>query len=341
MLPAIFGLAGQTVSADERALFRASDPLGYILFARNIDSPAQVKALTDSLRDIAGRDDLAILIDQEGGRVARLQPPHWRIYPPAQCFAEAYAKDPQLAVEATTLNHEALGLELAQLGITVNCAPVLDVPQAGAHDIIGDRAFGHEPAMIAALGRAALEGLAKRGVVGVIKHIPGHGRAEADSHEALPTVNASADELNVDLSPFAALADAPMAMTAHICYPAWDAEACATLSSHIIQSIIRERIGFDGLLMSDDLDMKALNGSVPELAAAAIAAGCDVALNCWGRMADMQGIADKLPEASEVCRRRLAAALAQRQPVVIDSSTPAEVEMLCRRRDQLLSRAIA
>jgi len=314
VLPVIFGLAGSVLSAEERSLFQRTNPLGFILFGRNVENRDQLRALTDSLREVTGRDNLPILIDQEGGRVARLGPPEWLSWPPAETFAAAYNKDPDKACQAVRCNFEALGLELAEVGITVDCAPVLDVPQPGAHDIIGDRAFGTGIDSIVQLGAAALEGLAKAGIVGVIKHIPGHGRAAADSHLALPEVTASAEELATDLAPFKALAYAPMAMTAHIRYSAWDDVHCATLSATIIRSVIREQIGFDGLLMSDDLDMKALEGSIPELGLQAVQAGCDVALNCWGRFDDMCGLADLLPPASGDCRLRLEAAMEARTP---------------------------
>ena len=339
MLPAIFGLSGLELTDDERELFRASDPLGFILFARNIDSPTQVLALTDALRELSGRADLPILVDQEGGRVARLGPPHWRGWPPAREFADAFARDPERARVAALYNYQALALDLVALGITVDCAPVLDVPVPGAHDIIGDRAFGEDPATIATLGAALLEGFSRVGVVGVIKHIPGHGRSRADSHEALPRVSAPAQELQRDLQPFRALADAPMAMTAHIVYEAWDEQHCATLSPRIISDVIRGDIGFDGLLMSDDLDMKALAGPVPQRGAAALQAGCDVALNCWGRIDDMRGLAEVLPSASADCLRRLTSAMsiAAAAPDLRDIAD--QQQELLARRDALLEGA--
>jgi len=336
MLPAIFGLEGLQLSTRERDFFRACQPMGFILFGRNIESKPQVAALTASLRDTLGRDNVAILIDQEGGRVARLQAPHWPLFPPAAQFAAAWERDAEAAISATQLNFEALGLELAALGISVDCAPVLDIPQIGAHDVIGDRAFGHDPNVIARLGRAALDGLARAGVVGVIKHIPGHGRAVADSHHHLPRVTATEAQLAVDLAPFTALADAPMAMTAHILYEAWDQAHCATLSSTVIRSIIRERIGFNGLLMSDDLDMKALKGDVPARAAAAIQAGCDVVLNCWGNMVDMQGIAERLPEATLTMRHRLHSAMASVRGLAEDATGGQRQRALMADRDALL-----
>ena len=337
MLPAIFGLSGLELTDDERELFRSSDPLGFILFARNIDSPTQVLALTDALRELSGRADLPILVDQEGGRVARLGPPHWRGWPPAREFADAFARDPERARAAALCNYQALALDLVALGITVDCAPVLDVPVPGAHDIIGDRAFGEDPATIATLGAALLEGFSRVGVVGVIKHIPGHGRSRADSHEALPRVSAPAQELQRDLQPFRALADAPMAMTAHIVYEAWDEQHCATLSPRIIGDVIRGDIGFDGLLMSDDLDMKALAGPVPQRGAAALQAGCDVALNCWGRIDDMRGLAEVLPSASADCLRRLTSAMSIAAAAPDLRDIAAQQQELLARRDALLA----
>lgn len=337
MLPAIFGLSGPVLTADEIDLFKAVEPVGFILFARNIQNRQQLRALTDSLRELVGRDNLPILIDQEGGRVARLGPPEWQRWPEAELFARLHCVDPHKARRAAQANYEALGLDLAEVGINVNCAPVLDVVQPDAHDIIGDRAFGTDPIIIADLGQAVLNGLEAAGVVGVIKHIPGHGRAMADSHEDLPVVAASDDDLNLDLAPFIALSHAPMAMTAHILYTAWDPRHCATLSPAIIRGIIRERIGFDGLLMSDDLDMKALKGSVPELAHAAIESGCDVVLNCWGKMGDMRGIATRLPEATVECRRRLTESVAHLQPLGESANIQERQRELIAERDSLLA----
>ncbi len=331
MIPAIFGIQGHQLSQQEQGFFKETDPLGYILFGRNVDSRRQLRALTDALREISGRDDVPILIDQEGGRVARLSAPQWPGYPTAAALASAFAKQPELTVEAVRLNYTALGLDLAEVGISVNCAPVLDVPQAGAHDVIGDRAFGNSADQVARLGQAALDGLADAGIVGVIKHIPGHGRAGADSHHQLPVVDADDAELAIDIGPFKALAHAPMAMTAHVLYRAWDATQCATLSSTIIQKVIRQRIGFDGLLMSDDLDMKALVGSVSELAAQSLAAGCDVALNCWGDMAVMVEIAQQLGEAGDDCQRRLRHAMIHWQPQKIEGIAAHQSDCLASR----------
>lgn len=341
MLPAILGLAGTVLTDDERQFFREVNPAGYILFGRNIQNRQQVRALTDSLREISGASDIAILVDQEGGRVARLSAPEWPIYPAAAQFSRAYQIDPERACYALACNYEALALDLIEVGITVDCAPVLDVPVSGAHDVIGDRAFGTAPEVVAAMGAAVLEGMTKAGVIGVIKHIPGHGRAQVDSHASLPRVSASSAELAQDVAPFQQLAHAPMAMTAHITYDAWDAERCATLSPTVIHEVIREQIGFNGLLMSDDLDMKALSGSVPELAREALAAGCDVALNCWGKMDDMQGMAGLLPPASIITRERLADALSVLQPLPDLGAIAARQRSLVGERDAVLAALFA
>lgn len=305
MKPVIFGIAGESLSADERAFFRESAPAGYILFRRNCATREQLRALTDDLRALHGRDDLLIMIDQEGGRVARMLPPVWPAFPPMQMFDRLYDVAPSSAMAAARWNARAIAQMLAECGITVDALPLLDVRQEGASDIMGDRTLGTEPMRVAALGRAVIDGLADGGVVGIVKHIPGHGRATVDSHHDLPTVTADAAELESDLAPFIALAHAPMAMTAHIIYTAWDETRPASLSPTVIGQIIRQRIGFDGLLMSDDLDMKALRGDIPALAAGVVAAGCDLALNCWARMEDMVGIANLLPDISDASRARL------------------------------------
>ncbi len=332
MTPAIFGLSGPVLTDDERAFFRDADPAGYILFGRNVENRAQVRALTDALRAIHGRDRLLITIDQEGGRVARMKPPEWLAYPAGEAFDRLFDLAPASAIEAARANAEALGHDLAEVGITCTHAPVLDVRQPGAHDVIGDRAFGSEPLRVAALGRAVLDGLERAGICGTIKHMPGHGRALADSHKELPTVTASAAELASDLAPFKALAHAPMAMTGHIRFTAWDADHPATQSPLVIARIIRGEIGFDGLLLTDDLDMQALSGTVPERAEVALAAGCDIALNCWGRMDDMIGIAQRLPVMGPETAVRLERALAVTR---VDGAGGRQAELLAR-RDALL-----
>jgi len=335
MKPVIFGLAGERLSADERAFFRDSDPAGYILFRRNIADRAQLRALTDDLRALHGRDDLLIMIDQEGGRVARMRPPEWPDFPAMQVFDSLYDMAPSSAIAAARANAQAIAVTLRECGITVDALPLLDVRQPGASDIMGDRTLGAEPMRVAALGRAVLEGLRAGGVVGIVKHMPGHGRALVDSHHDLPTVTADEAALETDLRPFRALAAAPVGMTAHIVYTAWDAERPASLSPTVIGGIIRGRIGFDGLLMSDDLDMKALKGDIPSLAAGVVEAGCDLALNCWARMDEMIGIAERLPDIGAISRARLDRAMA-----TIAAGRETEggmLETLLARRDALLA----
>jgi len=338
MTPAIFGLSGLTLTADERAFFAEADPAGYVLFGRNFESRAQTRALTDSLRAIHGREGLLISIDQEGGRVARMRPPEWLAYPSGEVFDRLYDIAPASAIEAARINAEALGYDLAEVGITCNLAPLLDVRQADADNVIGDRALGSEPLRVAALGRAVLDGLARAGVVGTIKHMPGHGRTTTDTHKAMPTVTASREELELDLAPFRALADMPVGMTGHLLFTAWDTENAATQSAYVINDVIRRQIGFDGLLMTDDLDMEALSGTIPDRAERSIAAGCDLALNCWARMDDMVGIANRLPALSAKGHERLERALAATRLVERpEQDQPALLAM----RDALLALAQA
>lgn len=332
--PVVYGIAGLELSADERAFFRDADPAGYILFGRNVADRAQMRALTDSLRDLSGRADVPILIDQEGGRVARMKSPVWPEFPPGSAFDRLYDVAPSSAIAAARANAQALGQMLAEVGVNVDCLPVLDVRRPGATEIVGDRSFGAEPLRVAALGRAVLEGLASAGVVGVIKHMPGHGRALVDSHHELPHVDASDDELAADIAPFTALNKAPMGMTAHVVYEAWDAERPATLSPVVIEQIIRQRIGFGGLLFSDDLDMKALTGDMAWRASSAVAAGCDIALNCWARMDDQLAIANALPDISDASRARLGAAMAS----IVADDQPDFAELVAT-RDALLALA--
>ncbi|WP_375287600.1 glycoside hydrolase family 3 N-terminal domain-containing protein [Sphingomonas sp.] len=333
MIPAIFGLAGPVLTADERAFFADVRPAGYILFRRNVVDRAQLRALTDSLRDLEGRADVAILVDQEGGPVARLGPPEWPAFPAGPAFAALYEVAPMSAIEAARANAQALGLMLAKVGITVNCLPILDVARADTTRAIATRAYGAEPMRVAAMGRAVLEGLAAGGVVGVVKHMPGHGRALVDSHHLLPTVTADDTALEDDLAPFRALAAAPMGMTSHIVFEAWDRDRPATLSPTVIEDIIRRRIGFDGLLMTDDIDMKALSGTPGDKAAAAIEAGCDLVLDCWARMPEMVEIAARLPAISLRARKRLDAAMAS------VGSPSGDLAALIAKRDALLAHA--
>lgn len=335
MTPAIFGLSGLSLTSNERDFFRDADPAGYILFGRNVENREQLRALTDDLRALHGRDRLLISIDQEGGRVARMKPPHWLAFPPGEVFAKLWDIAPASAIEAARANAHALAMDLAEVGITVDYLPLLDVRQPGAHDVIGDRALGAEPMQVAALGRAVLDGLAGGGVAGCVKHIPGHGRAMADSHKELPTVTASAEELELDMAPFHTLRDAAIGMTAHVRYTAWDAENPGTLSPFVVNQIIRGRIGFTGLLLTDDVDMQALDGTVPERAERAVAAGCDIVLNCWAKMDDQVGIASRLPAISAAAAERLDRALAVRAAPAV-----AQAELLAK-RDSLLALATA
>ncbi len=311
----IFGCAGTELLPAEAAFFRDAGPWGFILFARNIKSPEQVIELVDSLRDCVGRPGAPVLIDQEGGRVARLIPPQWRSAPPADIFGRLHQKQkPDVARQACKLNARLLAHELSALGISVDCVPVLDVPATGGHQIIGDRAFSSDPEIVAELGRAQCEGLMAGGVLPVIKHIPGHGRAAADSHLDLPLVTVSLDELRrTDFAPFRALRDMPLAMTAHVAFSAIDGDIPASHSEKIIRDIIRGEIGFEGALMCDDLGMKALKGGFAERAARAIAAGCDVLLHCSGVMTEMREILRETPILSGKGMVRCAAALAHLQ----------------------------
>jgi beta-N-acetylhexosaminidase len=305
----IAGCSGPVLTPGEAAFFRDSQPWGFILFRRNIQDPAQVAALTASLRQTVGRADAPILVDQEGGRVQRLGPPHWRKYPAGRAFGAARINDPLQLRETVRLSALLMAHDLRALGITVDCLPVLDVPVAGAHDVIGDRAYAEDPNSVAVLGRAAAEGLLAGGVLPVMKHIPGHGRVGVDSHHSLPVVTTGRRALHRDFLPFRVNADLPMAMTAHVVYTAIDADQPATTSRKVIRGVIRRSIGFDGLLMSDDLSMKALSGNFRERAEAAIGAGCDVALHCNGDLAEMRSVAEGVPVLAGKAKRRAAAAL--------------------------------
>ena len=333
MKPVIFGLSGPLLTDNEAAFFVEAEPAGYILFGRNVVDRAQMRALTDSLRALSGRDDLAILIDQEGGPVARMKPPIWPAFPAGPVFDRLYDLAPMSAIQAARANGQALGLMLAEVGITVDCAPLLDVAHPDTTPAITSRAFGHDPMRVAALGRAMLDGLAAAGIVGVVKHMPGHGRALVDSHHLLPTVTADEAALAVDIEPFRTLRHAPMGMTSHIVYETWDPDRPATLSPIVIDRVIRGMIGFDGLLMTDDIDMKALSGSAADKAAGAIAAGCDLVLDCWGRMDEMVAIADRLDDIAPASRARLDRAMAGR------ATATGDVAELIAKRDALLALA--
>ncbi len=308
----IAGCSGPALTPDEAAFFRDADPWGFILFRRNVDTPEQVRALCSSLRAIVGRADAPILIDQEGGRVQRMGPPHWPKYPSGSTYGRLHANDPLVQRELARLGARLIAHDLRSVGITVDCLPVLDVPSPGAHDIIGDRAYGRTPGEVGVLGRAAAEGLLAGGVLPVVKHMPGHGRAGADSHLALPVVEASREELERhDFAPFRMLTDMPLAMTAHVVYTALDPERPATTSRIVMDEIIRGHIGYDGLVMTDDLSMHALSGSFRDRAEAAFDAGCDMALHCNGSMDEMSAVAEAAPILSGDSLRRANAALAR------------------------------
>lgn len=334
MIPAIFGCSGPKLTEDERAFFRDADPAGYILFGRNCETPEQLRALTDDLRSIHGRDRLLVSIDQEGGRVARLRPPNWSAYPAGEAFDLLYKAAPASAIEAARMNAHAMALELSAMGITVTYHPPLDVRQKGASDVIGDRALGSDPMQVAAIGRALIEGLATGGVTGCIKHMPGHGRSSVDSHKEMPRVDASAKDLESDIAPFRALNSALIGMTGHLLFPVWDRDNPATLSKTIIRDIIRGEIGFEGLLLTDDIDMEALDGTIPERSARAHEAGCDIILNCWAKMDDMQGICEVLPVMSEEVSARLDRAIAGTRiaPAIAEEQTA-----MLAKRDALMA----
>jgi beta-N-acetylhexosaminidase len=312
----ILGCAGPVLTREETAFFEDARPWGFILFKRNVEDPGQLRALVEALRATVGRPDAPVLIDQEGGRVQRLGPPHWPAYPPGRAYGELPAAERE---EIARLGARLIAHDLAAVGINVDCLPVLDVPEPGAHDVIGDRAYAATPAGVASLGRAAAEGLISGGVLPVIKHIPGHGRAHADSHKTLPRVDAPLAELSaVDFAPFRALADMPLGMTAHVVYTAIDPEHPATTSSQVISEVIRGAIRFDGLLMSDDLSMQALSGGFAERARASLAAGCDVVLHCNGDRAEMQAVLAGVGSLAGLALARADAALA-RLPARLES----------------------
>jgi beta-N-acetylhexosaminidase len=307
---AIYGCSGHRLTEDERAFFAEARPWGFILFRRNIDTPDQVQALTDEMRAAIGNSDAPILIDQEGGRVQRMGPPHWPKYPPGDAYLKA-ANDPMQAREMARLGARLMAHDLREVGINVDLLPVLDVPVPGAHDIVGDRAYGPDPATVALLGRAAAEGLLAGGVLPCIKHMPGHGRAFADSHKDLPTVHADFETLDGwDFAPFKAMSDMPLAMTAHIVFTAVDRKRPATQSKKAVK-MMREHLGFSGLIMTDDLSMQALSGSLGERAHRSLKAGCDVVLHCNGDMAEMQAVAEATGRLKGKAKARAEAAMAR------------------------------
>jgi beta-N-acetylhexosaminidase len=310
----ITGVAGLTLTDEERRFLRDAEPWGFIVFGRNVAGPEPLRRLIAELRATVGRD-APVLIDQEGGRVQRLGPPDWPKYPPGAAYGALYDQDRAAGLAAAHLGGRLIANDLAELGIDVDCLPVADVPVAGADAIIGDRAYGMEPAKVSAIAGAMAEGLADGGVLPVLKHIPGHGRATADSHKRLPVVTTERATLEVtDFAAFRPLAGLPLGMTAHVVFSALDPIAPATTSAAIVEGVIRDSIGFRGLLMSDDISMAALSGSIAERSAAAIAAGCDMVLHCNGELAEMREVAAAVPELVAAPAQRAAAALAQKRP---------------------------
>src|SRR3984957_8619566 len=309
----ITGLSGLELTATEREFIRAERPWGFILFRRNVETPEQVIRLLRDLRETLGEPDAPVLIDQEGGQVQRLRPPHWPLYPAGAVFGELYDIDPALGLSAARLSARLIAADLMDLGVTVDCLPLADVPVPGADAVIGDRAYGAEPGKVAAIARAVTDGLEQGGILPVLKHIPGDGRANADSHLRLPTVDTPLKELErSDFAAFRPLADLPMAMTAHVVFSALDPVHPATTSATIINQVIRGVIGFQGLLMSDDVSMNALSGSIAERTRAALLAGCDMVLHCNGALAEMREVAAETPELSGKALQRAGDALASR-----------------------------
>ena len=324
----ITGVAGTNLSAEERNFIAAERPWGFILFKRNVADPAQVTALTDQLRAAVGEPNAPVLIDQEGGRVQRLSPPHWPLYPPGAAFGSLYDIDAALGLRAALLSARLIGDDLAELGVTVDCLPLADVPVAGADAVIGNRAYGTEPTKVSALARAVTVGLAQGGILPVLKHIPGHGRATADTHLRLPVVDTAQAELEkTDFAAFRPLVDLPMAMTAHVVFSAYDPAHPATTSATMIETVIRGLIGFQGLLMSDDVSMNALAGSIAERTRAIFAAGCDLVLHCNGKLDEMREVASETPELSGKALIRAEHALASRKPPVPFDRAAARAEL--------------
>ncbi|HEY4836225.1 MAG TPA: beta-N-acetylhexosaminidase [Bradyrhizobium sp.] len=331
----ITGVSGPALSPAEREFLRTQRPWGFILFKRNIETPLQIATLVRELRDSIGQPEAPVLIDQEGGRVQRLGPPHWPVYPSGALFGVLYDRDPALGLSAARLSARLIAADLADLGITVDCLPLADMPVAGADAVIGNRAYGTEPKKVAAIGRAVTEGLEQGGVLPVLKHIPGHGRATADTHFRLPEVDTPKTELErTDFAAFHPLADLPMAMTAHVVFSALDPAHPATTSATIIQQVIRGVIGFQGLLMSDDVSMNALSGSIAERTRAIFAAGCDVVLHCNGKLDEMREVAAETPELAGLAFDRARRALASRKVPQAFDRVRARAEL-----DALLERA--
>ncbi len=324
----ITGTSGTELTAAEREFIAAERPWGFILFKRNVADPDQVTSLIARLRDAVGDPQAPILIDQEGGRVQRLGPPNWPVYPAGAVFGRLYDIDPAVGLSAARLSARLIADDLSRLGVSVDCLPLADVPVAGADAVIGDRAYGTEPAKVALIARAVTNGLGEGGILPILKHIPGHGRATADTHFRLPVVDTPENELKAtDFAAFRSLADLPMAMTAHVVFSAFDPAHPATTSATMIERVIRGLIGFQGLLMSDDVSMNALAGSIAERTQAIFAAGCDIALHCNGKLDEMRDVARQTPELSGKALERAEAALASRKSPLAFDRVAAKVEL--------------
>jgi beta-N-acetylhexosaminidase len=331
----ITGVSGLEFTAEEREFIRSMRPWGFILFKRNIETPTQVITLVRELRAAIGNPDAPVLIDQEGGRVQRLGPPHWPVYPPGAVFAALYDIDPALGLSAARLSARLIAADLTEVGVTVDCLPLADVPVPGADAVIGNRAYGTEPVKVAAIARAVTEGLEQGGILPVLKHIPGHGRATADTHFRLPQVDTPEAELErTDFAAFQPLADLPIAMTAHVVFSALDPAHPATTSATIIEQVIRGVIGFQGLLMSDDVSMNALAGSIAERTRSIFAAGCDMVLHCNGKLDEMREVAAETPELAGLALERARRALASRKAPQAFDRVAARAEL-----DALIDRA--
>lgn len=331
----ITGVSGLELSAEEREFIRSERPWGFIIFKRNVETPGQVIKLLRDLREAIGNPDAPVLVDQEGGRVQRFGPPHWPVYPPGAVFSILYDLDRTLGLTAARLSARLIAADLIDAGVTVDCLPLADVPVPGADAVIGNRAYGTEPAKVASIARAVAEGLEQGGVLPVLKHIPGHGRATVDTHFRLPEVKTSKAELErTDFAAFQPLADLPMAMTAHVVFSELDPAHPATTSATIINQVIRGAIGFQGLLMSDDVSMNALAGSIKERTRSILAAGCDMVLHCNGNMLEMRDVAAETPQLSGKALERAERALASRRPPQTFDRVAARAEL-----DALIERA--
>tara|TARA_Y100001934_G_scaffold128390_1_gene155910 strand:+ start:434 stop:1480 length:1047 start_codon:yes stop_codon:yes gene_type:complete len=334
--PVIFGCIGTELTLAEIDLFQDCKPFGLILFEHNCNNPTQLSELISQFRETVGIRNAPVLIDQEGGRVARMKPPHWRLPPAAGVFSKIFERDKDIALRAAYLNARLIGKELSNVKISVNCLPVLDLPALGSHDVIGDRALGRDVKTISLLGEILCRGLMEEGVSPIIKHIPGHGRARVDSHKELPLVDASLEELkSTDFIPFKNLCHLPWAMTAHVVYSAIDDNRAATISPIVINEVVRSQIGFNGLVLSDDIGMEALSGNKGDRAQNILEAGCDLVLECSGKIEDMVEVASALPSMKEETTDRAERAENDRIKFIVNDGLSKQEAM--REFDQILT----